>query len=66
MESIQKLSAVTIRLKIEAQLPEGEVQDSVNQEFEFIYGVEHQVPTLEKALEGAAAGYQFSLTVPPR
>ncbi len=65
MESIEKLRAVTIRLKIEAQLPEGEARNSVNQEFEFIYGIEHQVPTLEKALEGAAAGYQFSLMIPP-
>jgi len=65
MESIEKLRAVTIRLKIEAQLPEGEVQDSVSEEFEFIYGIEHQVPTLEKALKGATAGHQFSLVVPP-
>jgi len=65
METIEKLHAVTIRLKIEAQMPEGEAQDPVNQEFEFIYGIEHQVPTLEKALEGAAAGHQFSLVIPP-
>ncbi len=65
METVEKLSAVTVRLKIEAQLPKGEVQDPVNQEFEFIYGIEHQVPTLEKELEGAAAGHQFSLVIPP-
>ncbi len=65
MEKIEKLRAVTIRLKVQAQLPKGEVQDPVRQEFEFIYGVEHQVPTLEKALEGAMAGHQFSLVVPP-
>ncbi len=65
MERIEKLCAVTIRLKVQAQLPEGEVQDPVQQEFEFIYGVEHQVPTLEKALEGATAGHQFSLVILP-
>ena len=65
MKTVENLAAVTIRLKIEAQLPEGGVQDSVNQEFEFIYGIEHQVPTLEKALEGAVAGHQFSLVIPP-
>ena len=65
METIENLSAVTIRLKIEAQLPKGEIREPVRQEFEFIYGVEHQVPTLEKALEGAAAGHQFSLVIPP-
>ena len=65
MERIEKLRAVTIRVKITAQSPEGEVQDPVRQEFEFLYGVEHQVPTLEKALAGAAAGHQFSLVIPP-
>ena len=65
MERIGKLCAVTIRLKISAQLPKGQTQDPVRQEFEFIFGVEHQVPTLEKALEGAPAGHQFSLVIPP-
>ena len=65
MERIEKLCAVTIRLKIAAQLPAGQIQDPVRQEFEFIYGVEHQVATLEKALEGATAGFQFSLVIPP-
>jgi FKBP-type peptidyl-prolyl cis-trans isomerase SlyD len=65
MEKIEKLSAVTIRLKISAQLPKGQTQDPVRQEFEFILGVEHQVPTLEKELEGAQAGHQFGLVVPP-
>ena len=65
MERIDKLCAVTIRVKITAQSPEGEVQDPVRQEFEFLYGVEHQVPTLEKTLDGATAGHQFSLVIPP-
>ena len=65
MKRVEKLAAVTVRLKIEAQLPEGAVEDSVNREFEFIYGIEHQIPTLEKALEGAPAGHQFRLAIPP-
>jgi FKBP-type peptidyl-prolyl cis-trans isomerase SlyD len=65
MERIKKLCAVTIRLKITAQLPEIEARETVRQEFEFILGVEHQVPTLEKALEGMSAGHQFSLVIPP-
>jgi len=65
MERIEKLCAVTIGLKISAQLPKGQTQDPVSQEFEFIFGVEHQVPTLEKALDGATAGHQFSLMIPP-
>ena len=43
MEKIEKLSAVTIRLKISAQLPKGQTRDAVRQEFEFVFGVEHQV-----------------------
>ena len=65
MQTVEKSAAVTVRLKIETRLPEGAVEDPVNQEFEFIYGVELQVPTLEKALEGAPAGHQFSLVIPP-
>ena len=65
MERIEKLCAVTIHLKISAQLPKGEGRAPVRQEFEFIYGVEHQAPTLEKALDGTAAGHQFSLVIPP-
>ena len=65
MQTVEKSAAVTVRLKIETRLPEGAVEDPVNQEFEFIYGIEHQVPTLEKALEGAQAGHQFSLVIPP-
>ena len=64
MERIEKLCAVTIRLRITAQLPKGEGHPPVRQEFEFVYGVEHQVPTLEKALEGAVAGHQFNLVIP--
>lgn len=65
MEKIGKMCAVTIRLKISAQLPKGQTQDPVRQEFEFIFGVEHQVPTLEEALKGASEGHQFSLVIPP-
>ncbi len=65
MEKIEKLSAVTIRLKISAQLPKGQTRDAAQQEFEFVFGVERQVPTLEKELEGVQTGHQFSLMVPP-
>ena len=66
LATIEKLRAVTIRLKIEPQVAEGKPPEPVRQEFEFIYGVEHQVPTLEKELEGATAGHQFSLVIPPQ
>lgn len=66
MEKIEKLCAVRIRFETRAQLPEGEIKDPVREEYEFIFGVEHQIPTLEKALEGAMAGHRFSLKIPAR
>ena len=66
MEKIEKLCAVRIRFGTRAQLPEGEIKDPVREEYEFIFGVEHQIPTLEKALEGAMAGHRFSLEIPAR
>ncbi len=66
MEKIEKLCAVRIRFETRAQLPEGEIKDPVREEYEFIFGVEHQIPTLEKALEGAMAGHRFSLEIPAR
>ena len=65
MEKIEQFSAVTLRLEVKALFPEGEEQEPTRQEFEFIYGVEHQVPTLEKALLGAGPGEKFSLNIPP-
>ena len=66
MDRIEKLSAVRIRFEARAQLPQGEIKDPVQEEYEFIFGVEHQAPTLEKALEGATAGHRFSLKIPAR
>jgi FKBP-type peptidyl-prolyl cis-trans isomerase SlyD len=65
MERIEKLCAVTIRQEVQARLPGGGGQEPVREEFEFIYGLEHRVPTLEKALEGATVGHQFRLVIPP-
>ncbi len=65
MDRIEDQSAVTLRLKIVAQLPEGEERNPQESQFEFIFGVEHQVPSLEKVLQGAEAGYRFSILVPP-
>ncbi len=69
MEPVDNLKAVTLRLKIEAQLPSElpseEVQKTQDQEIEFIYGIERQAPTLEKALKGVTAGHRFNLVIPP-
>lgn len=65
MEKIEQFSAVTLRLEVKALFPDGKEQEPTRQEFEFIYGVEHQFPTLEKALMGALRGEKFSLNIPP-
>ena len=66
MEKIEKFRAVRIRFESWTQLPEGEIKAPIQKEYEFIFGVEHQVPTLEKDLEGATAGHRFNLKIPAR
>jgi FKBP-type peptidyl-prolyl cis-trans isomerase SlyD len=57
--------AVTVRYDMKTHLPDGSVTERHDEAIEFIYGVENQVPSLEKALLGAAVGDRFSLRIPP-
>jgi FKBP-type peptidyl-prolyl cis-trans isomerase SlyD len=57
--------AVKLRYVMRSHLPDGTVKERPREVMEFIYGVERQVPTLEKALAKACVGDRLSLQIPP-
>ncbi len=65
MERIEQDSTVTIKFTMQTRMPDGELQERPPEELSFIFGVQTQAPTLEKALEGAQTGDKFSLHLPP-
>ena len=64
MATIQTDKMVTMRYVMKTHLPDGTLKNHPEEEINFIYGVERQVPTLEKALEGAEEGQKMSVTIP--
>lgn len=64
MDTIQPESAVTIRYDMVTHLPDGAEKLRSDETIEFIYMVERQVPTLEKALGGREVGEKFTVRVP--
>ena len=65
MERIEQDSTVTIKFTMRTRMPDGELKEHPPEEVSFIFGVQTQAPSLEKALEGAQAGDKFSLRLPP-
>ena len=64
MDRVDQDCAVTIRFKMSTEISPGEFKERPEDEVRFIFGVEEQVPALEKALEGVEAGQKFSLHIP--
>lgn len=64
MDTIQPDTAVTIRFTLRTEISPGEFKERPETETRFIFGVEEQVPSLENALRGKAAGDRFSLHIP--
>ena len=64
MDRVEQDCAVTIRFTMSTEISPGEFKERPEDEVRFIFGVEEQVPTLEKALEGAEVGRKFSLQIP--
>ncbi len=65
MEKIAQDSSVTIRFTMQTRTADGEISKRPEEELFFIFGVQTQAPSLEKALEGAQAGDRLSLNLPP-
>jgi FKBP-type peptidyl-prolyl cis-trans isomerase SlyD len=64
-ESVRPDRAVKVRYVMRSHLPDGTVKERPPEEMEFIFGVERQVPTLEKALASACEGDRLGLHIPP-
>lgn len=64
MDRVEQDCTVTIRFTMSTEISPGEFKERPEDEIRFIFGVEGQVPALEKALKGAEVGQKFSLQIP--
>jgi FKBP-type peptidyl-prolyl cis-trans isomerase SlyD len=64
MESVQTGTMVTMQYTMRTHLRDGTVKDHPEQEISFIFGVDRQVPTMERALESAGVGDSLTLAIP--
>ncbi|MFH0845487.1 MAG: FKBP-type peptidyl-prolyl cis-trans isomerase, partial [Pseudomonadota bacterium] len=64
METVRPNTLVTIKYTMKTHIPDGVVKDHPEEKLTFIFGVERQVPTLEKALEGCRKADRMSLNIP--
>jgi FKBP-type peptidyl-prolyl cis-trans isomerase SlyD len=64
MDSVQAEKMVTIAYRMTTHLTDGTLKDHPEETMTFVYGVERQVPTLERALEGCHSGDRRSITIP--
>ena len=65
MESVQIEKMVTVTYHMMTYLADGTIKDHPEEEITFVYGVERQVPTLERALEGSHVGDRKNVTISP-
>ena len=64
MDIVKPDRAVTIKFAMKSLLPDGTSKERPEEVMEFVYGIERQVPTLEKALFNARVGDQLNLQIP--
>ena len=64
MDRVEQDSTVTIRFTMSTEISPGEFKERPEDEIRFIFGVEEQVPALEKVLKGAEVSQKFSLQIP--
>ena len=64
MDSVQIEKMVTVAYHMMTHLTDGTIKDHAQETLAFVYGVERQVPTLEKALEGCHVGDGKNITIP--
>jgi FKBP-type peptidyl-prolyl cis-trans isomerase SlyD len=64
MDSVQIEKRVTVAYHMMTHLTDGTIKDHSQEALTFVYGVERQVPTLERALEGCHVGDRKNITIP--
>lgn len=60
----QPHKTITIRYRMRSYLPDASVKDHRPETTSFVFGVERQILSLEKALEGCRIGQKFHLDIP--
>jgi FKBP-type peptidyl-prolyl cis-trans isomerase SlyD len=66
MESVQLGKRVAVKYRMRTHLVDGTVKDHPEDEMSFIFGVDRQVSSLEKAMEDCRVGDRLSITIPAR
>jgi FKBP-type peptidyl-prolyl cis-trans isomerase SlyD len=64
MDSVQIEKMVTVKYHMMTHLTDGTIKDHSEEEITFVYGVERQVPSLERALDGCHVGDRKNVTIP--
>lgn len=64
MDAIKTDMMVDLRYTMKSHFPDGTVKEGSTEELHFIYGVDRQVPTFEKAIEGKSVGDSVTVTIP--
>ena len=64
MDKIRPNCAVTLKYIMKTRLPDGAIKEGREEIIEFIFGIERQPSTLERALDGARAGHRFGIQIP--
>jgi FKBP-type peptidyl-prolyl cis-trans isomerase SlyD len=64
VEKVEEDKVVTLGYRMKTHLADGTIEDHPQKQMTFIFGVERQVPSLERALEGCSVGDKMSLTIP--
>lgn len=64
MDAVGQDTMVTIAFQMTTETPEGEMEERPEEELTFLFGVERQVPSLEKALSGARVGQEKTVSIP--
>ncbi|MEW6668869.1 MAG: FKBP-type peptidyl-prolyl cis-trans isomerase [Thermodesulfobacteriota bacterium] len=64
MDVIQSRKMVTLKYTQRTVFGEGTCPERPEERMSFVFGVERQVPSLEKALEGRRTGDRLSLSIP--
>jgi FKBP-type peptidyl-prolyl cis-trans isomerase SlyD len=65
VERIQTDKKVTLKYTMKTHLADGVTKEQPEEQMTFIFGVERQAPSIEKALEECGVGDKIHITIPP-
>lgn len=65
MDTVQAGKVVKLRYLMKSHFPDGTTREHPEETLTFVFGIHRQVPSLERALEGASSGRTLSLAIPP-